>query len=67
MSGDRDSRDRIERLVWAGVLEVACIVAGLIAWKLTGSWAWIVIAIVASLGFSVPAVIRFIRDGKGRR
>lgn len=54
----------MRRLLWAGLLESLCFVAGVIAWSLTGSWAWIVIGLVAGAGFSLPAVITFIRESR---
>jgi hypothetical protein len=54
----------MRRLLWAGVLEMMCFIAGVIAWWLTGSWAWIVIGVVAGAGFSLPAIITYIRENR---
>jgi hypothetical protein len=64
MSDSGKPSARTRRLLWAGLLEALCFVAGLIAWSLTGSWAWIVIGLVAGAGFSLPAIIVFIREGR---
>jgi hypothetical protein len=66
MADRKPSKESIKALVWAGLCEALCIVAGLIAWSLTGHVVWIVTGIVAGLGFSLPAVIRFYRDVKGQ-
>jgi bacteriorhodopsin len=70
MTDADDSRMRrakaMRELVFAGLCEVACIVAGVIAFLLTGKWIWIAIGVVASLGFSIPAVISFLRVMKER-
>lgn len=51
----------VRSLVWAAILEAVCIVAGIAVWLVTANWSWIVIGFVASLGFSLPAVIKLIR------
>jgi hypothetical protein len=43
-----------------------CIVAGVIGWLATDKIIWIVMGILAGLGFSIPAIITFIREAKGR-
>jgi hypothetical protein len=64
---DDPKKAGIRALIWAGVLEAVCVGAGIIAWSLTGSWMWIVIGVVASLGFTLPAIIKFVRDKKEER
>jgi hypothetical protein len=56
----------MRELLVAGLLEAACIGAGVIAFLLTGKWVWIAIGVVASLGFSIPAIISFLRVMKER-
>ncbi|MDZ4761773.1 MAG: hypothetical protein SGJ21_11945 [Alphaproteobacteria bacterium] len=53
-------------LIWAGLCEALCVIAGLIAFWLTGKNTWIAIGIVAGLGFSLPAAIRYYREVKER-
>lgn len=62
MIGDLNLPPQITRsLVWAAIFEAICIIAGIAAWLVTANWSWIVIGLVASLGFSLPAVIKLIR------
>ena len=41
----------------------ACFLEGfaLIAYSLTGNWVWIAIGVLGGLGFSLPAIIVFVR------
>ena len=54
----------VSRLIQAALLETACVILGLIASYLTGHGVWILTGILAGLGFSLPAVIRFIRESR---
>ena len=56
-----------KKLMLAAFLEGVAIIAGLIAYFLTGSWVWIAIGVLAGLGFSLPAVIVFVRATKEER
>jgi len=51
-------------LLRAGILEMLCFVAGLLAWALTGSWVWIAAGVLAGLGFSLPAIIKLVREAR---
>jgi len=64
MAEYRPSKAMMRQLLWAGMLEMLCFVAGAIAWFLTGNWVWIVAGILAGLGFSLPAIIRMVREAK---
>ncbi len=55
------------KLLFAALLEALALAAGLIAYFLTGSWIWIVIGLLAGLGFSLPAVIVFVRASMEER
>jgi len=55
------------KLMMACFFEALAIVAGLIAFSLTGSWVWIAIGVLGGLGFSLPAVIVFIRASMEER
>ena len=56
----------VQSLIFAAVAEIVCIGAGVFAWLQTDKIVWLVIGIVASLGFSLPTVIQLIRAQKGR-
>ena len=58
--------DQIKSLVFAGAAELLCIGAGVIAWLNTDNVMWLIIGIVASFGFSLPAIIKLIRSSKER-
>ena len=64
MSKDAEKRRRHQRLLQAALLEMLCLAAGAIAWAATGKWVWLVIGVIAGLGFSLPAVIRHVRESK---
>ena len=58
-----------KKLMLACFLEGVAIIAGLIAYALTGNWVWIAIGVLGGLGFSLPALIVFIRasmEGRDR-
>ena len=56
-----------KKLLMACFLEALAILAGIIAYSLTGSWLWIAIGVLGGLGFSLPAVIVFIRASMEER
>ena len=56
-----------KKLMLACFLEAVAIIAGLIAYALTGSWVWIAIGVLGGLGFSLPALIVFIRASMEER
>ncbi len=51
-------------LIRAGILEVCCWVAGGGAYYVTGNWVWLASGILAGLGFSLPAIIKLVREAK---
>jgi uncharacterized membrane protein (UPF0136 family) len=55
----------IGALVKAGVYEALCCVAGAVGYFVTGKAIWIVMGILAGLGFSVPAIIT-LREARER-
>jgi hypothetical protein len=59
---EKPSKEMMRSLVLAGILEALCFVAGLVAFFATGKWIWIVIGIVAGLGFSIQALIKYFRE-----
>lgn len=50
-----------DELLAAGLKEAICVIAGVLVFAATSNWLWIVIGILAGSGFSLPAVIRFVR------
>ena len=61
---DQNRQARLQQLIWAGWLEAMCVLGGLIAWRLTGGWIWILSGALAGAGVSLPAIIRYIREAK---
>jgi hypothetical protein len=66
MADNKPTPKQMRALVKAGLYEALCIVAGVIGWLATDKIIWIVMGILAGLGFSIPAIITFIREAKGR-
>ncbi|MBB36706.1 MAG: hypothetical protein CME88_06720 [Hirschia sp.] len=56
----------LKALVLAAIAEIVCIGGGVAMWFQTDKVIWIVIGVVASLGFSLPAVIQLVRARKGQ-
>jgi hypothetical protein len=50
-----------KKLLLACFLEAFATIAGLIAYAMTSNWIWIAVGVLGGLGFSLPAVIVFIR------
>jgi hypothetical protein len=57
-------RANLRPLILAAVAETICIVAGVVGFLATGRVIWIVIGVLAGIGFSAPAVIRLRRQSK---
>jgi hypothetical protein len=53
-------------LLRAGIFEALCFVAGVLGFLATGKWIWILMGLLAGLGFSVPAIIKLVREAKER-
>jgi len=66
MSDYKPSKAMTRELIWAAAFETLCFAAGLVAFLATGKWIWIVMGLLAGLGFSVPAIIKFVREAKER-
>ena len=62
----KPSKEMIDKIVRAAIYEGLCFGAGVIGFFATGKIIWIVIGILAGLGFSVPAIITYIREAKER-
>jgi hypothetical protein len=66
MADNKPTPKMIGALVKAGIYEALCIGVGVIGFLATDKAIWIVMGILAGLGFSIPAVITFIREAKER-
>lgn len=66
MADKKISKETMRELVRALVFESLCFAAGVIGYLATDKIIWIVIGVVAGAGFSIPAVIKLIREVKGR-
>ncbi|HPN07477.1 MAG TPA: hypothetical protein PK050_16830 [Hyphomonadaceae bacterium] len=56
-----------KKLMFAAFLEGLAIIAGILAYALTGSWVWLAIGVLGGLGFTLPAIIVFIRASMEER
>ena len=45
----------------AAMFEAGCLATGVAAFFMTSNWIWIVIGLVAGLGFSLPVIIKLVR------
>jgi hypothetical protein len=64
MSSEEAKSRRVQALIWGMLCEALCLVAGGLAFMLTYHILWLVIGFVGGLGFSAPAVIRFVRESR---
>ncbi len=64
MTEPSHNEKQVQNLIQAALLETACVFIGLIIGYSTGHGLWTVIGVVAGLGFSLPAIIRFIRESR---
>jgi hypothetical protein len=64
MADYKPSKAMKAELLRAGILEVLCFVAGVLAWAVTGGWVWILAGALAGLGFSLPAIIKLVREAR---
>lgn len=67
MSEPSAKKAAAKKLMLACLLEAVAIIAGLIAYALTGNWVWIAIGVLGGLGFSLPALIVFVRASMEER
>ena len=63
---DQPTKEMKARLFRAAIYEGLCFGAGVIGFFATSKLIWIFIGVLAGLGFSVPAIIRFVREAKER-
>ena len=61
MSEQSAKKAAARKLLQACFLAGFALIAGLIAYSLTGNWVWIAIGVLGGLGFSLPAIIVFVR------
>ena len=64
MSESSKNNDLLKVLLVPAILEALCIGAGVLAWLSTDKIIWLAIGVVAGIGFSIPALIKFIRANK---
>jgi len=67
MSEPSAKKAAAKKLMLACFLEAVAVIAGLIAYALTGNWVWIAIGVLGGLGFSLPALIVFVRASMEER
>ncbi|MEL6473140.1 MAG: hypothetical protein AAFQ21_03590 [Pseudomonadota bacterium] len=53
--------DPVRSLISAAMIEGACILVGVAGFLGTGNWVWLVGGILMGLGFSLPALITYLR------
>lgn len=56
-----------KKLLFAAFLEGVAILAGFIAYFLTTNWVWLAIGVLGGLGFTLPAIITFVRASMEER
>lgn len=64
MAEFKPSKKMKAELIRAALLELGCWAAGGIAFYGTGNWVWLACGILGGLGFSLPAVIKLVREAK---
>ena len=67
MSEPSAKKAAARKLLQACFLEGLALIAGLIAYSLTDNWVWTAIGVLGGLGFSLPAIIVFIRASMAER
>lgn len=58
-----------KKLLFAAFLEGLFIIAGILAYAMTGNWVWLAIGVIGGLAFTLPAIIVFVRvsmEGRDR-
>ena len=61
MSFDSMPVELKQSLIFAVIAEGLCIMAGVAGWFVTGKLIWLFIGVLASFGFSLPAIFRLVR------
>ena len=56
-----------KKLLFAAFLEAVAVIAGILAYALTGNWVWLAIGVLGGLGFTLPAIITFVRASMEER
>ncbi|ACT59424.1 hypothetical protein [Hirschia baltica] len=64
---NQDQKSQIKALLVPALLETLCIGAGVAAWLSTDKIIWLAIGVVAGTGFSIPAIITYVRANKGQK
>ena len=60
----KPSKKLMAEVIRAGILEVGCWAAGGLAFYATSNWVWLACGVLAGLGFSLPVIIKFVREAK---
>ena len=66
MADYKPSKQMKAELLRAGIFEALCFIAGMVGFFATGKWIWILMGVLAGFGFSVPAIIKLVREAKER-
>lgn len=64
---NQNQNKQMKALLVPAMIEALCIGAGVAAWMSTNKIIWLVIGVVAGAGFSLPAVISYVRASKGHK
>ncbi len=64
MAEFKPSKELKAELVRAALLELGCWAAGGLAYDATGNWVWLACGILAGLGFSLPVIVKLVREAK---
>ena len=64
MADFKPSKKMKAELIRAGILEAGCWTAGGLAFYATSNWVWMACGVLAGLGFSLPAIIKLVREAK---
>jgi hypothetical protein len=67
MSEQTPKQVAARKLLLAVFFEGLAIIAGLIAYGLTGNWIWLAMGVLAGTGLGLPAIITFVRASMEER
>ncbi len=66
MSREAEKDQTVRSLILAALAETMCLIAGVAAYLFSDQLVWLFTGLLAGLGFSIPALIRFCRIRKER-
>jgi hypothetical protein len=67
MSEQTPKQVAARKLLVAVFFEGLAIIAGLVAYGLTGNWIWLAMGVLAGTGLGLPAIITFVRASMEER